>query len=298
MKTTAYVVVREPEIRLYLRDCVEGMRHLLEPASVSVVVTSPPYNIGVRYQKYEDAKPREEYLDWIERVAGEVRRVLEPEGSFFLNVGGTPADPWIPWDVANRLRATLVLQNVIHWVKSIAIQKKDIGDYDGVTADIAVGHYKPITSPRFLHDCHEYLFHFSLTGMVTLDRLAVGVPYRDKSNIGRWKTAEKDLRCRGNTWFIPYKTIRNRDGERPHPATFPTQLPEMCIKLHGIAHTRLVLDPFVGLGHTAVAARNLGLPCIGFDIDQSYLDVARSRLTGWLDEDVAIGMQPSLGETE
>jgi site-specific DNA-methyltransferase (adenine-specific) len=274
------------------------MRQFLEPGSVSVVVTSPPYNIGARYQTYEDAKPREEYLQWIGRVAGEVQRVLEPAGSFFLNVGGTPVDPWIPWDVANRLREQFALQNVIHWVKSIAIEQRAGGEHDGVNTDFAVGHYKPITSPRFLHDCHEYIFHFSLTGAVTLDRLAIGVPYMDKTNIGRWKTADKDLRCRGNTWFIPYKTIRSRDSQRPHPATFPKQLAEMCIKLHGVTKTKLVLDPFVGLGSTAVAAQGLGLPCVGFDVDQTYLDIAKSRLTGWLEDDAALGVQLPLGEAE
>jgi len=257
------------------------MRGLLADGSVSVVVTSPPYNIGVRYNAYDDTRPREEYLGWMEEVGKEIHRVLEEEGSFFLNVGNKPGDQWIAWDVANRLRQYLVLQNVIHWIKSIAIPKEDVGDYPAIQGDIAVGHYKPITSQRFLHDCHEFIFHFTKSGKVQLDRLAIGVPYQDKSNIGRWKAAKEDLRCRGNTWFIPYRTIRDRAKQRPHPSTFPEQLPEMCIKLHGLQRTRLVLDPFMGLGTTAVAALHLGLPCIGFEIDQSYLDIARTRLKGF-----------------
>ena len=296
--STPYVFLEEPEIRLYLGDCVRGMRELTEPASISVVVTSPPYNIGVKYHTYEDAKPNEEYLAWIEQVAVELRRVLEPEGSLFLNVGARPGDPWIAWAVANRLRQHFVLQNVIHWVKSIAIDKKDVGDYPGLTGDIAVGHYKPITSDRFLNNCQEYIFHFTLTGSVTLDRLAIGVPYQDKSNVGRWKTARQDMRCRGNTWFIPYRTIRDRSSQRPHPSTFPPQLPEMCMRLHGLSRTQRVLDPFMGLGSTALAAKRLGVACVGFEIDQYYLDVARSRLTSWLDDDVAPGVQLELGEAD
>lgn len=286
-----YVVVEQPFIRLYLMDCLEGMQTVLAANSVSVVVTSPPYNIGIRYRSYDDGKPRENYLDWIERVAIELSRVLEPDGSFFLNMGNKPGDPWIAWDVANRLREYLVLQNVIHWVKSIAVQKKDVGNYPGISADVAVGHYKPISSPRFLHDCHEYIFHFTKTGKVPLDRLAIGVPYQDKTNIGRWKAAKQDLRCRGNTWFIPYQTIRDREAQRPHPSTFPVQLPEMCIKLHGISRVRLVLDPFMGLGSTAVAAKWLGVPCVGFEIDRYYLDVARRRLTGGTAGNREVGMQ-------
>ena len=91
-----------------------------------------------------------------------------------------------------------------------------------------------------------------------LDRLALGVPYQDKSNIARWShTGGSDLRCRGNTWFIPYETIQSRAKERPHPATFPVQLAEWCIKLHGISRTETMLDPFLGIGNSAVAAQAL-----------------------------------------
>ena len=278
---TPYLLLDQPPLRIYLTDCVDGMRQVLSRGSVSVVVTSPPYNIGVRYRSYDDGKSAGAYLDWIERVAEEIRRVLEPEGSLFLNMGTRPGDPWVAWDVANRLRKQLVLQNVIHWIKSISIEKKDVGNYPGLTGDIAVGHYKPITSPRFLHDCHEYVFHFTQTGNVPLNRLAIGVPYQDKTNIGRWKSAKRDVRCRGNTWFITYKTIRDRATQRPHPSTFPAELPEMCIKLHGLSRTKRVLDPFMGIGSTAAAAQRLGVDCVGFEIEQYYLDVASSRLRDW-----------------
>ena len=90
---------------------------------------------------------------------------------------------------------------------------------------VSRGHFKPISSQRFLNDCHEYIFHFTKSGRVEIDRLALGVPYQDKSNIARWShTSGRDRRCRGNTWFIPYETIQSRQKERPHPATFPVEL--------------------------------------------------------------------------
>ena len=272
MMPAPYVALESPRVELYLMDCLNGMA-LLDEGGISVVVTSPPYNIGVNYRTYEDTRAQAEYFDWIRHLGSAIHRVLEPEGSFFLNVGSRPTDPWLAWDVASQLRRTFVLQNAIQWVKSIAVE------------GTSVGHYKPITSPRFLHDCHEYIFHFTKTGNVSLDRLAIGVPYQDKSNIGRWRVAERDLRCRGNTWFIPYRTIRDRNSQRPHPSTFPVQLPEMCIRLHGLSNVRRVLDPFMGLGSTAVAAQRLGVACIGFDIDRYYLDVAKSQLTAWVDDD-------------
>ena len=57
------------------------------------------------------------------------------------------------------------------------------------------------------------------------------MPYQDQSNIGRWRAAANGKRCRGNTWFIPYDTIKSREKDRPHPATFPPRLPEQCLRL-------------------------------------------------------------------
>ena len=259
----------------YLKDCITGLNENIAEKSVDVVVTSPPYNIGVGYSSYNDALPREKYLSWMEGVGVAVKHALSDNGSFFLNVGNKPKDQWISWDVASALRKHFVLQNVIHWVKSIAIGKADVGNYQNITGDIAVGHFKPIVSDRFLNDCHEYIFHFTKVGDARLDKLAVGIPYQDKTNIGRWKAAKEDKRDRGNTWFIPYETIQSK-SERPHPATFPVKLPEMCIKVHGSA--KLVVDPFAGIGSTAVAAMRLGVPFVGFEIDKEYLEVAIARL--------------------
>jgi len=256
-------------------DCIQGMQSL-DPKSIDVIVTSPPYNLGIEYNTYQDDKPRVDYLDWMENVAKESKRVLKDNGSFFLNVGGSLKDPWIPIDVAERFRRHFVLQNTIHWIKSIAIPKEDAGVSTNLQEDIAVGHYKPINSQRFHHDCHEYIWHFTKNGDVELDKIAVGVPYQDKTNINRWKgTNGSDKRDRGNTWFIPYETIRE---SRPHPSTFPEKLPEMCIKDHGINNVKLVLDPFMGIGTTAIVCKKLGTNFIGFEIDSQYLQIANERL--------------------
>ncbi len=259
---------------IHTMDCIRGMQRL--PAgSVDIIVTSPPYNIGKEYRSYNDRQPRDDYLDWIGEVAAGAARVLADDGSFFLNIGGKPRDPWIPFDAVQRFRPYFELQNVIHWVKSIAIGKEDVGGYENIAGDIAVGHYQPVNSSRYLSQCHEHIFHFTKKGTVALDKLGVGVPYQDKSNIGRWKAAECDLRDRGNTWFIPYRTIRS---SRPHPTSFPEKLPEMCIRLHGCRSGTLVLDPFMGIGSTALAAIALGADYIGFEIDPEYREIAEARI--------------------
>jgi len=260
---------------LSCEDCVEGMSRLPNE-HVDLIVTSPPYNLGVRYGKFSDRQNRQSYLRWCREWAAQVGHVLESNGSFFLNIGSAPSNPMLPHEIVMELTSAsggFVLQNTIHWIKSISIEDRD-GDVR------SYGHFKPISSKRFLNDCHEYIFHFTKTGRVEIDRLALGVPYQDKSNISRWShTCGSDLRCRGNTWFIPYETIQSRAKERPHPATFPVQLAEWCIKLHGVSRVQTMLDPFLGIGNSAIAAQRCGVKkFIGFEIDETYLAEARRRI--------------------
>lgn len=113
-----------------------------------------------------------------------------------------------------------------------------------------------------------------------LDRRGAGVPYVHKSNIARWGHTEgEDKRCRGNTWFIPYDTIKSRAKDRPHPATFPVGLVQQCIRIHGQGEDTRLLDPFNGIGTSAVAAYRSGIDSYtGFDIDEDYLAITRERL--------------------
>ena len=248
------------------------------------MVTSPPYNLGIRYRTYDDTIPRSEYLQWTEQWLGAAAHALAPQGSLFLNVGAKPTDPWTALDVAQAARSRFRLQNTIHGVKSIAIEKGLAGARSGLSDDLAVGHYKPINSRRFLNDCHEFVFHFTPEGHTPLDRQAVGVRYQDPSNVARWQAAGGGVRCRGNTWFIPYDTIQSREKDRPHPATFPPRLPEMCVRLHGLDRTRIVADPFMGLGSTAVACATLGVDFIGIELDEGYLQEAVARVQAVLDQ--------------
>lgn len=254
-------------IELHNSDCLVGMDEFSDKY-FSIIVTSPPYNLGVKYNRYNDTIPRNEYLDWLDRVAQKIKQKMTDDGSFFLNVGASPSSPWGPFEIALKLRTHFSLQNTIHWVKSIYVENESYGQKQAVN----VGHFKPIAGTRFLNHSHEYVFHFTKNGHIPLDRLSIGVPYKDGGNIDRWKNGSLGIRCRGNTWYIPYKTINSRDKERPHPATFPVELAEMCIRLHGLKKRpdNVVLDPFMGLGHTSLACSKLGVNCVGFEIDTTY----------------------------
>jgi site-specific DNA-methyltransferase (adenine-specific) len=257
-------------------DCAEALA-LMPERSVDVIVTSPPYNIGLKYRSYDDAGDRNEYLSWLRDIALLLKRVLKDDGSFFLNIAGTSSDPWIAPDAASAMRDLFRLQNSIIWVKSISI------------GDESFGHFKPVNSQRYLNHLHEHVFHFTKEGDTPLDRLAIGVPFKDKSNIARWGHSE-DRRCGGDVWFIPYRTIRSKAQRDHHPSPFPVELAERCIKLHGMhaqpdegaaegeKSSPVVLDPFLGVGSTLLAAQRLGCPGIGIEIDASYAEAAAWHL--------------------
>ena len=228
----------QTENRFYLADCLDVFKQL-EPHSVDVIVTSPPYNIGIQYSRYQDALSPAEYLEWTDTWVAAATRVLKPEGSLFLNVGAKPSDPWTALDVvAGGAAAPASCRTSFTGSSRSPSTGRRPAPRAGLTRDLAVGHYKPINSDRFLNDCHEFIFHLTPHGATSLDRLALGVPYQDQSNIARWRGGSGGVRCRGNTWFIPYETIQHRDRDRPHPATFPTRLPEQCLRLHGLERIR------------------------------------------------------------
>ena len=161
---------------------------------------------------------------------------MKPDASFFLNISGSSSAPWLPFELIVRLRPLFVLQNHITWIKSIA------------TRTTRSGHFKPVGGQRFLHHNHEHIFHLTLSGDVKLDRLAIGVPFKDKSNIARRGHA-RDLRCRGNTWFIPYDTVQSKAREVP-PSRARSRWRCRAGASACMAARATVLDPFMGTGTT------------------------------------------------
>ena len=258
-------VARSGSIEIICGDCLAVMPNRLAANSVSVVVTSPQYNLGVKYNTSKDDLPSDKYLARMGDVFGEIKRVLKNDGSLFLNVGSSRNKPWTAMKLAELAGKFFVLQNEIVWVKSITV--------DGQS----YGHFTPIAGDRYLNHCFESVFHLTKTGRVPLNRLAIGVPYEYDCNLKR-NSALANLRCGGDVWFVPYETIQDRSDRGLHPAPFPVELANRCIRLAGIGNKTLVLDPFLGTGSTLAACQELGVKGIGIEIDAAYCKQARRRL--------------------
>jgi site-specific DNA-methyltransferase (adenine-specific) len=138
------------EPKLIHGDCLNVMRDLPSEV-VDVVVTSPPYNLGIDYGTYCDTAPREEYLRWTVEWCRGVKRLLKPNGSFFLNIGAAPSNAMLPHEAVIALREEFVLQNTFHWMKSITVETR-------AGEEISVGHFKPVSSKRFVTDVMSMCF--------------------------------------------------------------------------------------------------------------------------------------------
>ncbi len=142
-------------------DCIKWM-NAQNPKSIDCIVTSPPYNLNIKYGNYDDSAPRKVYLVWLAEVAKSIKKVLKDKGQLFLNMGYSNSDPFVAMDVAQVFRKYFILQNQFTWVKHVVVN------------DFGHGQYKPITSNRYTSATTESVFHFTKKGDVAIDRLAIG----------------------------------------------------------------------------------------------------------------------------
>jgi site-specific DNA-methyltransferase (adenine-specific) len=253
---------KKAKVAIWCGDCIQVMRKKIADASISIVTTSPPYNRRTNYRTYKDDLSEPKYFEWLGEVFVEIERVLKPDGSFFLVVGHSPKKPWMAMQVSQLAGKFFALQNQIIWVKSINVGGR------------SRGHFSPIQGKRFVNRAWEFVFHFTKNGRVPLDRLALGVPYEAAVNSARTGLSR---RCGGDVWFIPQPTVHGSEDRADHPATFPPELAERCIKLAGIQSNTAMLDPFCGVNGMIAAAR-LGIRGIGIDLDPAYCRAARHRV--------------------
>ncbi len=249
------VPYEEQPLPATLRDVVleqsaEDMRPLPN-ASVHLMVTSPPYNVG---KEYDQDLTLSEYRAFLRRVWAEVYRVLVPGGRACVNIANVGRKPYVP------LHAYLIedLQSVGFRMRGEIIWDKDASA--GVST--AWGSWQSPSNPT-LRDVHEYILVFSKP------------PFRRANPSGRAATIQRDefLTFTKSLWRFPAASAR-RIG---HPAPFPEELPYRCIQLYTFAE-EVVLDPFMGSGQTALAALRSGRYFVGFEISPEYAALARQRI--------------------
>lgn len=227
--------------------------------SVGLTFTSPPYNVG---KDYDEDMSLERYLALIQRVSTEVYRVLKPGGRFIVNVANLGRKPYIPlhaffYQIHSQI-GFLPMGEII-WQKG-----------RGANGSCAWGSWRSARAPR-LRDLHEYLLVFA-KGSFTR-------PEKGTSNLSAEEFTEATL----SVWEIMPVSAKKVG----HPAPFPVELASRVIKLYSYVDD-VVLDPFIGSGTTALAAKQNGRHYVGFDISPEYCRLAEERIanTPRLDDEI------------
>jgi len=289
-------------------NCLELMTP--ELGLFDVIVTSPPYNLDIDYNTYKDNKERKEYIEWMAAVFMKAKDLLTPNGSMFINLGFGQPDLLLPLEVAKRLSEFMVLQNQIAWVKSIRIGDEQKGSFTPNNSEKYLSNnfeyvfhftksYQKIDKNN-MSNCwffpYTYLksSNMPLTGLnfkptekewltLTEAHLETGINISamsvaaDKGWLKSNGERSKKRRIYGPD-FNRWAAERTQKKTLDHPAMFPVELAEMCLKVHGCGVGCRMLDPFVGVGSSLLAAKNLGLDAVGIDIDPKYVAEARERL--------------------
>lgn len=226
--------------------------------SVDCIVTSPPY--------FEDDGWS---VTLMKRLGRLFERVLKPGARAFVNFGATKEGefhrPFLSASLIGKTEGLSSWQTIV-WVKSIHVKGK------------TSGHVQAINSSHILAYCHEYIFQFVKKPVPgrPLNKLAIGVPFADKSNLTRGNRGiNGDLRDGGDAWFLPYETT-GKTKKKAHHHGYPLALPIRCLKLANIPKGGIVLDPFVGGGSTAIAAYRLGLNVYANDVSEEAIKTTRS----------------------
>ncbi len=236
-------------------------------SSVALVVTSPPYFAGKEYEEGlgEGGVPATylEYLQLLRDVFGECVRKLEPGGRMAVNVANLGRRPYrsLSADVIGILQddLRLLLRGEIIWVKQ-----------RGSSGSCAWGSFQRPGNP-VLRDLTERVI---VASKGRFDR-AVPAKLRARRGLPSESSMTRDdfMENTLDVWEVPAESA-TRVG---HPAPFPVELPARLIELHTYRGD-LVLDPFAGSGTTAVAAVRAGRHYAGYDLDESYIGLAESRV--------------------
>lgn len=240
------------DLKLIHADVLEGLRGL-PSCSVDLTVTSPPYNMEIEYDSHNDTMSTTDYWDWLKSVWEECYRVTKDNGRICVNGPFynlmQERSFWLDECWQSLSAVGWKFKHVILWLKARNRNSCNWGSW---------------ASP-------------SCPGIWSSDEMILvaykGSPTNPPEGREPCITADEFKRWTIGTWNIPTESA-TRVG---HPAPFPVELPERCIKLFAYKGDT-ILDPFNGSGSTGIAAIKSGCKYIGIDISETYLELSKKRL--------------------
>ncbi len=255
-------------------DCLELLRGVAAE-SVDLAFADPPFNIGFKYDEYQDDHADEDYIAWCCDWMSELYRVLKPTGSFWLAIGDEFA---ADLRVKAHREVGFTPRNWVVWYYTFGQN-----------------------CTRKFNRSHVHLFHFvknedqhTFNAQDPLVRVpsARALVYGDKraNPTGRlpddtWILRPQDLREDGaafqpmdDTWYFSRVAGTFKERQGFHGCQMPEQLLGRIVRISS-SEGDLVLDPFSGSGTTLAVAKKLDRRWLGFDLSEDYVTYANERLS-------------------
>ena len=268
--------------KVVLGDCVEGLKQV-KTGSIDLAFADPPFNIGYKYDVYEDRRSAEEYLDWSKRWTEQIARVLKPDGSFWLAIGDEFA---AELKVIIHRELGLVPRNWVVWYYTFGVN---------CTRKFTRSHAHLL---YFVKDPSAFTFNLNDIRVPSARQLVYGdkranakgrLP--DDTWILRPQDAPDSFTPMEDTWYVPRVcgTFKERAGW--HGCQMPEQILGRIVRACSNPGD-VVLDPFAGSGTTLAVAKKLDRRFLGFELSADYRDRVEARL-----DSIEVG-QPLDGNAE
>lgn len=225
----------------------------IQENSIDLIVTSPPYNVDIKYNSHNDQMTYEDYLEFSQKWMAKAHSLAKPEGRFCLNV---PLDK-------NKGGQQSVAADLTTIAKQIGwkYQSTIIWNEQNISRRTAWGSWMSASAPFVIAPVEVIIVLYKHSWKK--------VKGERQSDI----TRDEFLEWTNGVWNFNGES-KKRIG---HPAPFPIELPRRCIKLFTFVGDT-VLDPFLGSGTTLIACAQTGRVGIGVDVDENYCKLAKKRL--------------------
>ena len=264
---TNTIVAIETTQEIFNEDCIAGMKKL-ESNSADIIICDPPYNIGKDFGNDSDKQDMDAYLVWCDKWIAECIRVLKPKGTLyiygfseilaFIRVRIHINVRWIIWHYTNKTTPSLNFWQRTHESILCCSKEKPHFNRDDVREPYtesylknAAGKKRKATKGRFSNGSKETVYTAHKNGalprdVIKISALAGGAGRKERVN---------------------------------HPTQKPLELCKKLIKASKNGPNTLLVVPFVGSGSECVAAKIENINCIGYEINNEYVELAKSRLT-------------------
>ena len=241
--------------QVFNEDALSGLDRIPD-ASVDLILTDPPYGLGKDYGNDSDKQASAQYLDWTERWVDLALRKLKPNGSLYI---------FLTWryspEIFVMLKQRMIMLNEIIWDRRVPSMGGSVRSFTSVHDTIgffakAKGHYFDLDAVRIPYDAETKKAR-SRSIFVGAKWLELGYNPKDVWSVSR---------------------LHKEDPERAdHPTQKPLEIIERMVRA-SCPPGGLILDPFMGSGTTAIAARRCGRHFVGFELNQDYCKIIQSRL--------------------